>query len=340
MIKVLVVDDSFLMRKLISDMLKSDKEIEVIGLAKDGIDALEKIKKLKPDVITLDLEMPGIPGLDVLHETMRTMPTPVIIVSAYSTPGASETISALEYGAVDFLTKPSGPISTDIEKIKDELIRLVKVAAQVDVGSFKVKRIKPKEITNVPSFSEKVLIIGASSGGPPAIEAVLRTLPEDFPIPILIIQHMPKEFTESFADRLDKICKINVKQAQKGDKLKPGLAILAPGDYHMVLKKVLGGATIDLTKAKCVNNVRPSIDVTIESTVKYYGRNTIGIILTGMGSDGASGLALIRKSGGKTIAQDEKTSLIYGMPKVAIELGVVDFILPLQKIGKKVVELL
>ena len=233
MIKVLVVDDSFLMRKLISDILSSDPEIEVIGKAQNGEEALKKIEELKPDVITLDIIMPGISGLDVLYEVMRTNPIPIIMVSAYTKEGAVETINALEYGAVDFVAKPSGPISMDMDKIREELINKVKLASTA-----KVKHIifeKPKEIIKAPKYSKKVLVIGASSGGPPALRTVLSSLPEKFPIPILVIQHMPAGFTETFANSLKKICNIRVKEAKEGDKIESGLALSAPGGYHMAL---------------------------------------------------------------------------------------------------------
>lgn len=339
MIRVLVVDDSYLMRKLISDMLNSDPEIEVIAKAKDGKDAIDKIKEYKPDVITLDLEMPGMSGLDVLKVVMQSTPLPVIIVSAYTKPGARETIKAFRYGAVDFITKPSGPISADIGVIKEKLIRYVKTATKLKIKPLKFVIPKTK-IINYPSYSRKVLVLGASSGGPPALESLLSSFPADLPIPVLVVQHMPVGFTKSFAERLDEVCGLKVKEAKDGEIIKPGLVLLAPGNKHLGLKKKGMEIVVQLEDGPPVNNIIPSIDITMKDVAEYCKDNAIGVILTGIGQDGAKGMESIKNNGGKTIVQDRETSLIYGMPKVVNDRGLADYVLPLQKISKKIVELL
>lgn len=338
MIRVLVVDDSALMRKLISGILNSDKEIEVIDTAKNGQDALEKIGKLKPDVVTLDIRMPDMSGLDVLYEVMKKNPTPVIMFSGYSQMGTSEAIRAFDYGAVDVLAKPDRSVSSDLERVKDELIRLVKVAASVEISNLIIE--KRKEVLKIPKVSKKLLVVGASTGGPPALEALLSNLPKDLPVPVLVVQHMPEGFTKSFSERLDSLCQIHVKEAEDGDRLLSGVAYVAKAGWHMEIKKVDKYFKIFLSKSPPVHWLRPAVDVTLKSAAQFFGDTMIAVILTGMGKDGVDGTRLVKENDGKVVVQDKATSLIFGMPKAVIDEGNADFILPLQKISGKVVDLL
>ena len=346
-IKVLVVDDSFFMRKLISDILNSDPDIEVIGTAANGEEALEKVKVSKPDVITLDIVMPGIGGLETLKRIMSDCPTPVVMLSAYTKSDAKATIECLDAGATAFVLKPSGEISVDIEKIKYELIEEVKKASKAGVHKFKSiaarKRIK-KFLKPGAVVKEKVIVIGSSTGGPPVLELILSELPSNLPAAVLIIQHMPELFTKYLAEHLDTVSKLEVKEAREGDVIEAGKAYVAPGDFHMIVKKKeMEGdvkTVISLNKSPLVHNLRPSIDVTMKSVAGVYGENAVGIILTGMGNDGIEGMEAIKSRHGKTIAQDEATSLIFGMPKKVIESGYADYIIPAFNISQEIIQLL
>ena len=351
-IEVLVVDDSAFMRKVITELLESHEQLSVIDTARNGIDALKKIEKNPPDVITLDVEMPKMNGLDFLKRLMGKKPIPVVMLSSVTAEGSKETIKALELGAFDFITKPSGSISLDIDKVKYELIKKVKLAAKSGVQEKINRQIKRKNTrTKKKSISKKVeasqssaslkfsgsktnlLVIGASTGGPKAIKEIMSSLPSTLQIAILIIQHMPAGFTKSLAKRLDKLSDYNVKEAEAGDKVKIGTALLAPGDYHMLIKN----GKVKLSQGPKVHNVRPAIDKTIGSVVKNYKDSIVGILLTGMGKDGAKGMKLIKEFGGQTIAQDEKTSVVYGMPKVAYEMGAIDKVSPVYNIPQEIV---
>jgi len=328
-------------------MLNPDPDIKVIDTAKNGKDALEKLEKLKPDVITLDLVMPGLTGLETLKIIMSEYPTPVVMLSAYTAKGAAITIRCLDSGAVGFVLKPSGVVSVDIEKVKDELIEEIKKASKVNVKKIKSiltrKRIK-QFLEPYVVVKEKVVIIGASTGGPSALELVLSELPFNFPAGILVVQHMPAKFTKSFAERLDRESELSVKQAEDGDVIEPGKAYVAPGDFHMrVKKKKIKGkvrAVISLNKNPLIHGLRPSIDVTMKSVAEVYGKNAVGVLLTGMGEDGVEGMDAIKAKRGKTIAQDEATSLIYGMPKKVVENGDADHVLPVFKISQEIIHLL
>ncbi len=341
-IEVLVVDDSAFMRKIIGDMLEEEKGIKVVATARDGVDALFKVEKYEPDVITLDVEMPKLNGIEFLRRLMVKNPLPVVMLSSVTTEGSKATIEALELGAFDFVTKPSGTISLDIDMVKDELIRKVKLAVKAGVknrSGFKFGSTKARVNHNIQrsgaikGSDDKLIVVGASTGGPRALKEVVTLLPADLNCPVLIVQHMPAGFTTSLAQRLDKLSKIQVKEAEEGDKLKNGVALLAPGDYHMLIDN----KRVRLTQTDKLHNVRPAIDKTIESIAKDYGSNVIGVLLTGMGRDGAKGLKLIKEFGGKTIAQDEETSVVYGMPKVAYELGAVDTVKPVYEIAKEII---
>ena len=345
-IRVLVVDDSALMRMMISDILNTEKGIEVVAVAKDGEDGIKKVIELKPDVVTLDIEMPRLDGLHALGYIMSEIPTPVVMVSAYTQKGADATFRALEYGAVDFVSKPSGPISGDLAVISDELVAKVKVAASVDLD--KLKFIRPKKITKKYlkakpkkiSPEVKVIAIGSSTGGPRALGQILPQLKSDIPAALLIVQHMPKDFTETFAARLDRESKIDIKQAEAGDRIEPGKALIAPGDYHMTVGRVLSGketvGVIKLNQEPPVYGLRPTVDNMMLSVAEVYGDKAVGVLLTGMGSDGAKGMKAIKDNKGKTITQDENTCVVYGMPKAAIEEGVINKVVPLEKIAEEI----
>jgi len=348
-IRALVVDDSALMRLMISDILNSDKGIEVVATARDGEDGIKKITKLKPDVVTLDIEMPRLDGLHALGYIMSEIPTPVVMVSAYTQKEADATLRALEYGAVDFVSKPSGPISGDINTVGDELITKVKTAAAVDLDNLefiwpkKVSEnyIKPRSQKDVPGV--KVVAIGASTGGPRTLGQILPQLDPDIAAGLLIVQHMPKGFTETFASRLDSESKIDIKEAKAGDEIEPGKALIAPGDYHMtVRRKGIGKDTtgvISLNQDPPVYGLRPTVDVMMLSVAEVYGDKTVAVILTGMGSDGVKGMKAIKENKGKTIAQNKDTCVVYGMPKAAVEEGVVDKVVPLDKMAEEIMKM-
>jgi two-component system chemotaxis response regulator CheB len=330
LIKVLIVDDSVVMRKLLKDILESDPEIQVIGTVKNGIVALEQIPILKPDVVTLDIEMPKMDGLTALQHIMDQHPVPVLMISAMNTRQADITLKALDFGAVDFFPKTSGTLSLDIEKAGFDLIEKVKLAATI-----KVSRIKKSQIFSaphkrfLPTNEDLIVAIGASTGGPKAIPEILSRLPRNLPAAILIVQHMPEGFTRSFAERLNWYTSIEVKEAADGDLITKGIAYIAPGNKHMSIHK----DKIEISDGPKINNVRPSVDVLMLSAAENYGPNCLGVILTGMGSDGAAGMKEIKNQGGYNIAQDKESCIVYGMSKTAIELQVVDKIASLDRIA-------
>lgn len=347
MIRVLVVDDSILMRTIISDMLNVPGEITVAGTARNGIEALEKVKELSPDVITMDVEMPKMDGITAVRSIMKEKPTPIIMVSAITKEGAQATFSALAAGAVDFIPKPSGSISLDIDRVKEPLIAKIKVACRINKekltgNSFSQQTPAHKLNTPTKARANKIIVIGASTGGPPALEKVLSGLPGDIKAGVLVVQHMPPGFTRSFAERLDRICDIRVKEAEEGDRIEEGLALIAPGNYHMGIKKEKVGLVwrelVALNQGPQVHSVRPAVDVTMHAVAEHYGQNVVGVVLTGMGCDGAFGIRDIKAKGGRTIACDEKTSVIFGMPRAAIELGCVERVAPLDRISGEIME--
>jgi two-component system, chemotaxis family, protein-glutamate methylesterase/glutaminase len=321
-VRVLVVDDSALMRKLIPQMLASDQSIEVVGTAMDGSFCLKKIEELQPNVVTLDLEMPGMNGIDTLKEIMRRHPVPVIVFSSHSIEGASVTVKALGLGAFDFVTKPKDASAHMAETAK-ELIAKVKAAAEC--------KLKPRMLPGTPARREKassssaaptkVIAIGVSTGGPQAMEYLLSQLPGDFPGSIVVVQHMPDGFTDMFARRLDEVCPLQVKEAQSGDLLQTGRVLICPGSRHIKVKRLPMGDVAVLTDDARVNGHRPSADVLFRSVAEEFKANAVGVIMTGMGDDGAEGLGAVKKEGGMTIAQNEETCVVYGMPKAAIERG-------------------
>jgi two-component system chemotaxis response regulator CheB len=340
-IRVLVIDDSLFMRTLITDMLNSDPEIKVIDTAKNGEEAVNKIIKLKPGCVTLDLVMPGCDGLTTLEHIMGQCPTPVVIVSAHSKGDADITMECLNAGAVSFVLKPSGELSLDIDKVRLRLIEEVKAASKVDVAKIALPAGKgPKHRGRKPITLGKIVIIGASTGGPQALEKILFSLPVNFPFPIIIVQHLPTSFfTDSFAEHLNKTCDLEVRVAEDGEFIRPGRIYLAPAGYQLTLKPSSERNTdvvICLNKAE-PDRLNPSIDITMESAAVVYHGNALGIILSGMGHDGCAGMKAIKTSGGKTVAQDE-SSLIFGMPKEVINAGYADKVLPAESIADAVME--
>ncbi len=331
-IKVLVVDDSALMRKLIPIIISSDADIKVVGTAMDGDFALKKIPLLMPDVITLDVDMPRLDGLSTLKSIVKDFGIPVILVSSLTKEGAETTLKGLEMGAFDFVPKPNEAISMHISEISSVLISKIKAAASCkplkfrELPPLKIK-IKPEVLSSNIISAKRVVAIGISTGGPHTLSGMLPKFPRDFPFGILIVQHMPEGFTELFAKRLDAMCNISVKEAADGDIVRPALALIAPGGKHLRVKQTAFGMISVLSKSSEVSGHRPSVNVLFDSVAEEYGENTVGIIMTGMGDDGVVGLGKIKEKGGVTIAQDEETSVIYGMPKVAFEKGYADMVL-------------
>jgi two-component system chemotaxis response regulator CheB len=326
-VRVLVVDDSALMRKLIPQMIEHDPALHVVGTAMDGEFALKKIPELQPDVVTLDMEMPRMDGMETLKHIVRNYPAlPVVVVSAHTTEGASQTFKALSLGAFDFIAKPHDALSGNMDGIGQDLISKLKAAAMRRMVSSaplvrsagKAGR-KQRRVDN--TSAARVLAIGASTGGPNAVEYVLSQLPANFPAAILIVQHMPVGFTDMFARRLDESCAIEVKEAVPGDLMVAGRALICPGDRHMKVKRMPLGNVVVLNDDERVNGHRPSVDVLFRSVADEFGAFSLGLLMTGMGEDGAEGLGRIKKSGGFTVAQDEESSVVYGMPRVATERG-------------------
>ncbi len=364
-IKVLVVDDSALMRKIISDILASCPDIEVIGKAKNGQDAIEKVTVAKPDVVTMDVEMPVLDGLQALGYIMSECPTPVIMLTGASSRQAEITMTAFQYGAVDFILKPSGEISRDMSNIKEELIKKVKAASGVAVRKlgFIEETDKNETVSNELLFDffrrsvegdkkekiehakkikpKKIIVIGSSTGGPRALQQVIPLLPPT--LAVLVVQHMPPGFTKSLADRLNYQSRIKVREAKEGDVIEQGTVLIAPGDYHMTVKRQkMNGEfkeIIALTKGERVQGVRPSVDVLLKSVVPIYGERAVGVILTGMGSDGSEGIRNLKSAGGKVIAEDESTCVVYGMPKSVIEQKLADYVLPITKIAEGIAQI-
>ncbi|MFN7038191.1 MAG: chemotaxis response regulator protein-glutamate methylesterase [Alphaproteobacteria bacterium] len=334
-IQVLIVDDSAFIRQLFTNFLSSDNEIKVIGTAKDPYEAREKIKSLNPDVVTLDIEMPNMDGLSFLHKIMTLRPMPVVMVSTLTQKNAQETLKALEMGAIDFISKPVGSENeANIYSVKEELIEKVKIAAKARIKnnfpSVKIKSIKEF----VPSFktANKIIAIGASTGGVEALREIISELPANSP-PIVITQHMPEKFTLSFAKRLDSIAKVQVHEAKHNQPILSGNIYIAPGNFHLEVAKFSGRYICKIIDSPIVSGHRPSVDVLFSSVAKTVGKNAVGVILTGMGRDGAEGLLAMRENGSYNIGQNEQTCVVYGMPKIAKEKNAVNIELPLENIA-------
>ena len=332
--KVLIVDDSALMRQLLTQIIGSDPALEVIGTAGDPYAAREKIKALNPDVLTLDIEMPRMDGLTFLEKLMRGHPMPVVMISSLTNNGADTTLRALSLGAVDYVSKPRLDVSNGTIEQADEIVAKVKAAARA-----RVRRASGPAAPSAAagekkyqfSATHKVVAIGASTGGTEALKELLAPLPADFP-GIVIVQHMPETFTRQFAQRLDSLCKIRVKEAQDGDRILPGHALLAPGGHHMAVVRKGTEYAVHVYRGERVNRHLPSVDVLFSSCARNMGKNALGVLLTGMGADGARGMLEMKQAASFTIAQDESTSVVFGMPREAILLNAVDQVLPLDQI--------
>ncbi len=339
--KVLVIDDSALIRSLLTEMINEQSDMEVVGAAPDPIVARDLIKQLNPDVLTLDVEMPKMDGLDFLERLMRLRPMPVLMVSTLTERGSEITMRALELGATDFVTKPKTAISSGMREYTELITDKIRTASRANVATLQ-RTVKPKAqgvaqaaLKNPLISSEKLLIIGASTGGTEAIKSFLLQMPSDCP-GILITQHMPAGFTKSFADRLDSLCKISVKEAVDGERVLPGHAYIAPGDHHLLLGRSGANYVTQLSDAAPVSRHKPSVDVLFDSAATNAGKNAIGVIMTGMGKDGAAGMAKMKQAGAYTLAQDEATCVVFGMPKEAIAHGGVEVILPLTELPQAV----
>lgn len=338
-IKVLIVDDSAVVRQIFSKELSRDSQIEVVGTAPDPYIARDKIVKLKPDVITLDIEMPRMDGLTFLKKLMRYFPLPVIVVSSLTSKGGELALEAIESGAVEVMSKPGAAYT--VGDMSVELIDKIKAAAKVKVDKqsiFSSKALAPGERLAMTRTTNKVVAIGASTGGTQALQRLLSALPGNAPGTI-VVQHMPEHFTRAFADRLNEVCEVEVKEAEDGDNVVPGKVLIAPGNYHMLLRRSGAIYYAQVKSGPLVSRHRPSVDVLFKSVARYAGKNAIGVILTGMGSDGAEGLLEMKKNGASTIAQDEASCVVFGMPKVAIELDAVDKIVGLNKIPGQILQM-
>jgi len=337
-IKVLIVDDSALMRRMLEDILSSDPRIKVLGTAKDGVEALAKIKQLSPDVVTLDVEMPNKNGLAVLEELMNTNPIPVIMVSSLTQEGAQVTLKALSLGCVDFVAKPSGAISINLKEVAAELVSKVVSAKGAHVhplGISAARSAEPRAGGTVAFKKGKrdIVAIAASTGGPMALQQLLSNLPGNLPVPIVITQHMPKAFTSSFAKRLNSVSELTILEAEEGMELKPGYAYIAPGGSHLLVKRKINKTPYcGLSDAPPVLSVKPSANIMFLSVVDEFGGNVVAVILTGMGRDGADGATELHSKGAYVIAESHESCVVYGMPKAAAEAGIVDELLPLSEI--------
>jgi two-component system chemotaxis response regulator CheB len=352
--KVMIVDDSAFMRAIISDLINEDPLFTVIYAAKNGKEAVDKVMELKPDIVTMDVEMPEMNGLQAVQSIMETHPTPIIMLSNLTDTGAKETILALEYGAVDFVTKPSGSISLDLYKVKQSLMEKLRIAVNTPVRH--LHPIRPSGLNSTPKKKEQrnflsnllsnrfehLVAIGSSTGGPRALQYIVSRLPRYFPAPIFIVQHMPARFTKTLADRLDSVSEIRVVEAEDGSPVTTGTAYIAPGDWQMkLIKQGAADYRIRLSAEEPRNGHRPSVDVLYESLLPLNELKKHLVILTGMGNDGAQGMKILKQAGAQsTIAEAEQSCVVYGMPKAAIQLNVVDQVLPLPSIPTRLFDLI
>ncbi|AYM87978.1 protein-glutamate methylesterase/protein-glutamine glutaminase [Pseudoalteromonas agarivorans] len=335
MVKVLIIDDSPLIRRLLSEILSQASDIEVVGCAEDPYQAREMIKLLNPDVLTLDVEMPKMDGISFLKNLMRLRPMPVVMISTLTQQGSPITLEALELGAVDFIAKPTVNVKQQMSQYAYVVQQKVRVAAGARVRSFKkVSTVSEPLPSNAQFLLNKVIAIGASTGGTEAIKEVLIKMPTNCPA-IVITQHIPPVFSTSFAQRMDRTCAINVKEAQHGDKLTAGWAYIAPGGLHLSIKKRGASLYCELDDSEPVNRHKPAVDVLFNSLLECGAKNIVAALLTGMGSDGAKGLLSIKQAGGYTIAQDEFSSVVWGMPKAAVDLGAAHEIVALDKVTQR-----
>lgn len=353
MISVLVVDDSAFMRKIISDLFAEQADFNVVATARNGKEAVEKVQTLRPDLVTMDVEMPVMTGLEALAHIMGQTPTPVVMISSLTREGGEATVKALELGAVDFVAKTAGPISS-IQQIREEILSKCRAAARVNVARLIHKPVRQPLPSALPAVQQpatvigksmpfvgkgdRVVAIGTSTGGPRALQEILTRLPADFPCGIVIVQHMPPGFTKSLADRLNSICQIRVREAADGDVITAGLALIAPGDRHMVVERQASGYVVSLNCQPPIGGHRPAVNPLFESVAQQCGVRSVAVILTGMGQDGAAGMKSIKQQHGYTIAEDQSTAVVYGMPKAAVEGGSVDKIAPLGEIAEEIIK--
>jgi two-component system chemotaxis response regulator CheB len=353
-ISVIIVDDSAFMRKSLSMMLESDPQIKVVATGRNGREGIEKIRQFRPDLVTMDIEMPEMDGLTALGIIMKEMPVPVLMVSSLTTEGAKSTLDALNLGAVDFIPKELSYVSLDIVKIKEDLIAKVKQIAQSKSLQFRLQRIRagtagrpsssPAETRrlSLPASVRKDLravVLGISTGGPFALLQTIPKLPKDFPLGIAIVQHMPPKFTRSMAERLNGLSALEVKEAESGDVVQPGLVLIAPGGMHMKFTANGKSAVVAVGPEPVGTLYRPSADVMMLSASEAFNGPLLGVIMTGMGKDGLEGLKQIKKAGGVVVAQNEESCVVYGMPKAAVDEGLADAILPLDEIPKALVRI-
>lgn len=349
-IRVVIADDSALMRREIRRILESEPCIEVVEAARNGLEAVEATRRHEPDVVALDINMPVMDGLTALQYIMMESPRPVVMISSLTQEGALTSYEALELGAVDFVPKPGGTISLDLHKSAQQIVYKVLCAANAKPGLLGrgrgARRAGAGRAEKRPAAPQadtgKVVVIGQSTGGPSTIMDILPLLPADFPAPVIVVQHMPSAFTPSFAQRLDQHCAFPFKEAERGDVLEGGHGLLAPGDIHLALSRRGPGQTgfmVRLTHTPANALHQPSVDVAMDSVLEHFGANTIGVLLTGMGDDGARAMVNIRKAGGRTVAESEETAIVFGMPREAILRGGAEFVLPSHRIAEKITEL-
>jgi two-component system chemotaxis response regulator CheB len=355
-IRVLIIDDSVMVRKLLTEMLNSSPDIEVIGAAADPLKARDMIKQLNPDVLTLDIEMPKMDGITFLKNLMRLRPTPVVMISTLTEKGAEVTLEALKLGAVDFIAKPKVDLINTLNQYTDEIVAKVKIAAQANVNNIAMRHLNP-QAGNVEKpgggtlkeklgagkqslgLTRKIIAIGASTGGTEAIKVVAKSLSADLP-PVVITQHLPAAFSESFVRHIDMVAPMAACIPKDGQIAEPGHIYLAPGDRHMLIKKEASGYVIKLDNSEPVNRHKPAVDVMFRSLIQSAGANTVAVLLTGMGADGAQGMKELHGAGAKTIIQDEQSSVVWGMPGAAYKLGCTDYMLPLNDIAQKILGLI
>jgi two-component system chemotaxis response regulator CheB len=346
--RVLIVDDSAFMRKALRRMIEGDDAFEVVGVAQDGSEGVRMAAELKPDIVTLDVKMPVMDGLVALERILADRPVPVLMLSSVTSEGAETTLRALELGALDFIDKSTVSSSMDIVSIAPVLLSKLKLLASITQDKISLNRapvIEP-QVAQHPAAARApveinfdLVVIGASTGGPSCIQALLTSLPKNYPLPVVVVQHMPVGFTRSLAERLNSICAVEVIEGRDGDEVRPGRVVIAPAGHHLLVRRREGGGLYCALATEPVNALhRPSVDVLFASTVKAVGNRALGVLLTGMGKDGARGLLAMRQAGCETIAQDEKSSVVWGMPRAAVELGAAQAVLPLSAIRFRILE--
>jgi two-component system chemotaxis response regulator CheB len=339
--RILIVDDSALIRSLLTQIINDCREFEVVGTASDPYEAWRKIKQLEPDMLTLDVEMPRMDGITFLERLMQMHPMRVLMISSLTESGCATTLRALELGAIDYVSKPKLDVREGVQQIADDIIEKLRAVAHAAAPrqSKRVRAAQPAQLTSSAMLrtTTKVVAIGASTGGTEALRDVLTVMPPDAP-PICIVQHMPPGFTRAFAARLDDSCAVRVKEAADGDRLIAGHVLIAPGAYHMALTRSGAHYSVRVFAAEQVNRHRPSVDVLFDSFAVYAGSNAVGAILTGMGNDGAAGLKRMRDASATTIAQDEQSCVVYGMPKEAVTLDAVDHVVPLARVASAILD--